>query len=65
VRRYIATAIEQRGYAGPTEPRDHRHRYYCLTGSGSETVPALAGVMTVTPASDRGMSVAGIDIAQF
>jgi predicted HTH transcriptional regulator len=65
VRRHIATAIERRGYEGPTEPRDYLHRYHCLTGSGSATVPTLAGILTFTPEPDRWMSAAGIDIAQF
>ncbi len=65
VRRHIRTAIEKRGYDGPTEPIDYLVRYHCLARQGDTLVPTVVGVLAFTPEPDRWLDTAGIDIAQF
>jgi predicted HTH transcriptional regulator len=65
VRRHIRTAIEKRGFDGPTEPIEYLTRYHCLAREGDELVPTVVGILTFTPEPDRWLDTAGIDIAQF
>lgn len=65
VRRHIRTAIEKRGYDGPTEPIDYLTRYHCLTQAEDGPIPTVVGILTFTPEPDRWLDTAGIDIAQF
>jgi ATP-dependent DNA helicase RecG len=65
VRRHIRTAIDKRGYDGPTEPIDYLTRYHCLTRDGDNLVPTVVGILAFAPEPDRWLDTAGIDIAQF
>lgn len=65
VRRHIATAIERRGYDGPTDPYDYLKRYHCLTETTEGVVPTLVGLLAFAPEPDLWINAAGIDIAQF
>jgi predicted HTH transcriptional regulator/CheY-like chemotaxis protein len=66
VRDHIATAIELRGYDGPTDPLEYLRRYGCVVESELEVfVPTLIGVLAFTAEPDRWLGAAGIDIASF
>jgi len=66
LRDHIATAIELRGYDGPTDPLEYLRRYGCVVESELEVlVPTLVGVLAFTAEPDRWLGAAGIDIASF
>lgn len=65
VRRHIRTAIEKRGYDGPTEPEAYLQRYHCLVRDGETITPSVVGVLAFAPEPDRWLDTAGIDIGQF
>lgn len=65
VRRHIRTAIEKRGYDGPTEPVEYLFRYHCLHRDGDQIVPTVVGILSFTNEPDRWLDTAGIDFAQF
>lgn len=66
VRDHIATAIELRGYDGPTQPLEYLSRYGCVIEiEHGVAVPTLVGVLAFTADPDRWVGAAGIDIASF
>lgn len=65
VRRHIRTAIERRGYEGPSDPIAYLQRYHCLAGDGDTLRPTIAGLLVFAVEPDRWLDTAGVDIAQF
>lgn len=66
VRAHIQTAIERRGYDGPTETGAYllQHAAIIQTDPGGLT-PTLAGMLVFTREPDRWITASGVDIAQF
>jgi len=66
VREHIQTAIERRGYDGPSDPVEYLLQHAALGHSADGLLqPTLAGLLAFAREPDRWVTASGVDIAQF